>query len=245
MRGIFVTGTDTGVGKTVITAGVAAALRSEDMDVGVCKPVQSGHLAGDLEGDTMKLLALSGLEDAPAMVNRYSFSAALAPLVAARLEGRLISSEETIAHVAEMDKVHDALLVEGAGGFMVPLAEGWTVANLAASLGYPVLIVARPGLGTVNHTVMTAMIVQATGLEVAGVVLNGWGPQNDGICRDNAAMIEEFGGVKVLGMTPLLSGPLTCERLRAMINDHIHLGPIRRHLLPAVPTPPQEEEVRS
>lgn len=245
MRGIFVTGTDTGVGKTVITAGVAAALRSEGLDVGVCKPVQSGHLAGDPEGDTGRLLALSGLDDSAAMVNRYSFSAALAPLVAARLEGEVISSGEVLGHIAEMDGVHDSLLVEGAGGFMVPLAEGWTIANLAGSLGYPVLIVARPGLGTVNHTVMTAMIVQASGLEVAGVVLNGWGPDTDGICRDNAAMIEEFGGVKVLGMTPLLDGPLTCDRLRAMINDHIHLGPIRRHLLPATPTPPQEEEVRS
>ncbi|HEU4867643.1 MAG TPA: dethiobiotin synthase [Actinomycetota bacterium] len=243
MRGIFVTGTDTGVGKTVITAGVAAALRSEGMDVGVCKPIQSGHLATDPEGDTIQLLSLSGVEDAPAMVNRYSFSAALAPLVAARLEDQTISADEVIGHVAQMDGVHDSLLVEGAGGFMVPLAPGWTVANLAGTLGFPVLIVARPGLGTVNHTVMTAMMIQASGLEVAGVVLNGWGPDTDADSRDNAAMIEEFGGVNVLGMTPHLAGPLTTERLRGMINDHIHLGPIRRHLMPAVPTPPQEEEV--
>jgi dethiobiotin synthetase len=243
LRGIFVTGTDTGVGKTVITAGVAAALRSEGMDVGVCKPIQSGHLATDPEGDTIQLLSLSGVEDAPAMVNRYSFSAALAPLVAARLEDQTISADEVIGHVAQMDGVHDSLLVEGAGGFMVPLAPGWTVANLAGTLGFPVLIVARPGLGTVNHTVMTAMMIQASGLEVAGVVLNGWGPDTDADSRDNAAMIEEFGGVNVLGMTPHLAGPLTTERLRGMINDHIHLGPIRRHLMPAVPTPPQEEEV--
>jgi dethiobiotin synthetase len=243
LRGIFVTGTDTGVGKTVITAGVAAALRSEGMDVGVCKPIQSGHLATDPEGDTMQLLSLSGLDDAPAMVNRYSFSPALAPLVAARLEDQTISADEVIGHVAQMDGVHDSLLVEGAGGFMVPLAPGWTVANLAGSLGFPVLIVARPGLGTVNHTVMTAMMIQASGLEVAGVVLNGWIPDNDAVSRDNAAMIEEFGGVNVLGMTPLLGGPLTTERLRGMINDHIHLGPLRRHLMPAVPTPPQEEEL--
>jgi dethiobiotin synthetase len=243
LRGIFVTGTDTGVGKTVITAGLAAALRSEGLDVGVCKPIQSGHLATDPEGDTMQLLSLSGLDDAPAMVNRYSFSAALAPLVAARLEDQVISAEEVVGHVAEMDSVHDSLLVEGAGGFMVPLGPAWTVSNLAASLGFPVLIVARPGLGTVNHTVMTAMMVQASGLEVAGVVLNGWVPDTDTISRDNAAMIEEFGGVKVLGMTPLLTGPLTRERLRGMINDHIHLGPVRRHLMPAVPTPPQEEEI--
>jgi dethiobiotin synthetase len=90
---------------------------------------------------------------------------------------------------------------------------------------------------------MTAMMIQASGLEVAGVVLNGWGPDTDAISRDNAAMIEEFGGVNVLGMTPLLAGPLTSERLRGMINDHIHLGPLRRHLMPAVPTPPQEEEL--
>lgn len=243
MRGLFVTGTDTGVGKTVITAGVVAALRAEGLDAGVCKPIQSGHPAGDPAGDTMQLLTLSGLEDSPAMVNRYSFEAPLAPLIAARMEDTVISPEEAIGHVAALEGVHDSILVEGAGGFMVPLAEGWTVANLARALEFPVLIVARPGLGTVNHTVMTSMMIQASGLEVAGVVLNGWGPDNDRDIRDNAAMIEEFGGVKVLGMTPWLAGPLTAERLRKMITDHIHLGPIRRHLMPAVPTQPHEEEV--
>ncbi len=175
------------------------------------------------------------------MVNRYSFEAPLAPLIAARLEDVTISQEEVIAHIAAFYGVHDSLMVEGAGGFMVPLAERWTIADLAGTLGFPVLIVARPGLGTVNHTLMTAAMVKEIGLEVAGVVLNGWGPDTDRSSRDNASMIEDFGGVKVLGMTPLLQGPLTSERLRGMINDHIHLGPIRRHLLPAVPTPPQEE----
>ncbi len=241
MKGLFVTGTDTGVGKTIVTAGVTAALRHEGLDVGVCKPVQSGNRAADPGGDTMKLITLAGLEDSRAMVNRYAFEAPLAPLVAARLENVTISQEEVIGHIAAFSGVHDSLLVEGAGGFMVPLADRWIIADLAATLGFPVLIVARPGLGTVNHTLLTVAMVKEVGLEVAGVVLNGWGPDTDQSIRDNASMIEEYGGVKVLGMTPHLAGPLTSQRVRGMINDHIHLGPIRRHLLPAVPTPPQEE----
>lgn len=236
MRGMFVTGTDTGVGKTVVAAGVVAALRAEGLDVGVSKPIQSGNRAGDPDGDTMRLLALAGLDDPVDRVNLYAFAAPLAPQVAAGLEEVTVDRSRVLDHVLSAGR--DALVVEGAGGWMVPLAAGWTVADLAAELGFPVLIVARPGLGTVNHTVLTAGAVRAAGLEVAGVVLNGWGPDTDASRHTNAGLIEDYAGVRVLGMTPLIGGTITPERLRAMICDHIDLGPIRRCLAPeAAPVP--------
>lgn len=233
MRGLFVTGTDTGVGKTVITAGLASALRAEGMDVGISKPVQSGHRADDPEGDTMRLIRLGGVDDPAARVNLYAFQAALAPLVAARLEGAEIDPDLVLRHVRDSAAAHAAVLVEGAGGFVVPLAEHWTVADLAATLGLPVLIVARAGLGTVNHTALTALAVRRAGLEVAGVVLNGWDAGTDPSRSTNRALIEQFAGARVLGEIPRLDGPLNSERLRGMINDHVDLGLLRRHLAPA------------
>jgi dethiobiotin synthetase len=233
LRGVFVTGTDTGVGKTVVTAGLVAALRAEGRDIGVSKPVQSGNRAGDPEGDTMRLLTLAGMDDPPERVNLYAFEAPLAPLVAAELEAVEVDRRRVVEHVRASG--HDGVLVEGAGGWAVPLAPGWTVGDLASELGYPVLIVARPGLGTVNHTVLTANAVRHAGLEVAGVVLNGWDSGTDASRSTNARLIEEYGGVPVLGLAPRLDGAITTGRLRGMICDHIDLGPIRRCLAARVP----------
>lgn len=242
MRGVFITGTDTGVGKTVITAGLLQQLRSEGMDLGAVKPVQSGHRAGDPEGDTRRLIDLGGLEEGPGSVNAYALAAPLAPLVAARLEGVTIDPARVLEFVRACAARHDAVLVEGAGGWMVPLAQGWMVADLAAALGLAVLIVARPGLGTVNHTVLTVKAVRDAGLEVAGVILNGPQVLTDESRRSNAGLIEEFGGVRVLGTTPWLDVAPTPDRLRGMINDHIDLGPLRRHLVPAVEWVPARGE---
>ena len=230
MKGLFVTGTDTGVGKTVITAAVAAALRAGGVDAGICKPVQSGHRADDPDGDTSRLLAWSGVGDRPEQVNLYALEAPLAPLVAARGEGIVVEPDAVLRHVRAAGRLHEVLLVEGAGGFLVPLAERWTVADLAGALGMPVLIVARPGLGTVNHTLLTAMAVRQAGLEVAGVVLNAEDAGTGASRHTNRSLIEEFGGGRVLGVTPRLTGPLTGRRLRAMINDHMDLAPLRRLL---------------
>ena len=232
MRGLFVTGTDTGVGKTIVTAGLAGALRAEGLDAGISKPVQSGHAADDPEGDTMRLVTLSGLDERPDRVNLYSLKAPLAPLVAARMEGVCIEPGPVVEHVRRGASGREAILVEGAGGFLVPLAPDWTVADLAAALDLPVLIVARPGLGTVNHTLLTVIAVRRAGLQVAGVVLNGWDTGTDASRYSNAALVEEFARVRVLGQIPRLSGLLTPGRLRAMINDHVDLEPLRRCMTP-------------
>ena len=138
MNGVFVTATDTAVGKTVITAGLALALSAEGFDIGIAKPVQSGNLADDPEGDAMRLKALTGISESPEEIVASSFSASLAPLVAARLEGTEIHGDVLVDHVRALAARHQAILVEGAGGLLVPLAEGFTVADLAVALGLPV-----------------------------------------------------------------------------------------------------------
>jgi len=193
-RGYFVTATDTGVGKTFVTAGLAAALRARGRDVAVFKPVQSGALADDPAGDA----ALLGADCV------YAFLAPLAPLVAARAEGRRIELEPILERAQKLEQEHEILLVEGAGGLLVPLSDNLDVAGLAAALDLPLIVVARAGLGTVNHTLLTIEAARARGLEVAGVVLNG---DSDESTDDNPALIEARSGVRVLARIPRLAGP--------------------------------------
>ena len=190
----FVTATDTGVGKTFVTAALAAALRARYSDVAVLKPVQSGAAADDPNGDA----ALLGADCI------YAFAAPLAPLVAARAEGQTIELRPILERARELALAHEILLVEGAGGLLTPLADDLDLADLAVALGLPLVVVARAGLGTVNHTLLTIEAARARGLELAGVVLNG---RSDESTAENAALIEERSGVRVLAHVPRLADP--------------------------------------
>jgi dethiobiotin synthetase len=228
VRGLFVTATDTGVGKTVVTAALARALRARGIDAGVCKPVQSGNAAGDPDGDAMLLRSWSGVDDDVEEICPHAFAAPLAPLVAARLEGEALELEPLVQHVRRLAYRHDVVLVEGAGGLAVPVGEDWTIADLAAAIGYPLLIVARPGLGTVNHTALTATGARELGLQLAGVVLNGLRPETDASFETNAELIEAFARVRVVGVVPWIDEP---EALLDAVAEHCALDTLfRTHL---------------
>jgi dethiobiotin synthetase len=201
MRGLFVTGTDTGVGKTEVAAALVAGWRARGLDVGVMKPAQSG--VGDGEPtDADRLREAAGGGDPIALVCPYSLRAPLAPAVAARVEGVEISLPHLLACAAELSRRHAALVVEGAGGLLVPLTESHSYADLAVALGMPVLVVARAGLGTVNHVALTCEALRARGLAVAGVVLNRAVAASDPSEPHNAAEIERTTGVRVLASLP-------------------------------------------
>ena len=205
-RGLFVTATDTGVGKTVVTAALALALAARGRSPSVMKPVQTGNLVDDPAGDTMLLERWTGVP----VANVYAFEQPVAPLVAARAAGSAIE----LAPILERARaLPPPLLVEGAGGLLVPVGEDWTIAGLAHALGLPLVVVARAGLGTVNHTALTVRAARGEGLEVAGVVLNEHGSPPDASWETNAALIEELAAVPVLGRMPSLP-ELTRDALR-------------------------------
>ncbi len=201
MKGLFVTATDTGVGKTEVACAILRAERARGRDVVGMKPAQSGHDPSE-PSDAERLLAASGGAEPLEAICPYSFRAPLAPAVAARLEGKEISLQRIVGAARALAARHAAVLVEGAGGLMVPLAGSETYADLAVQLGLPALVVARAGLGTVNHAALTCEALARRGVTVAGIVLNRLGPVDDPSVPYNAAEVERLTGAPVLATLP-------------------------------------------
>lgn len=205
MRGLFVTGTDTGVGKTAVSCALAAHARSQGVRLAVMKPAETGCTDQNPE-DALALRAAAGSDDPLELVCPYRLPEPLAPAVAARRAGRKLSVAQVL-DCAQKLAADRPLLVEGAGGLLVPFTERETTAELIAALGLPVLVVARAGLGTINHTALTVEALRARKLPVAAVVLNAAVPELDLSAEDNAAEIARLAGVQVFGPTPFIADP--------------------------------------
>ncbi len=200
---IFVTGTDTGVGKTFVAAGLAAALRRRGADVGVMKPVASGSRG--VPGDARLLREASGVSDPFDLVSPIRLVPPLAPSVAARLSGRRVDLDRVWKAFQRLSALHETLIVEGVGGLLVPLRPRFTVAHLVRRLRLPLLIVTRPTLGTINHTALTVLAARAFRLRILGIVINHHERFRRGAAeRTNRAAIEEETGMPVLGEVPFL-----------------------------------------
>jgi dethiobiotin synthetase len=203
-RGIFITGTDTGVGKTIVAATLARLLRMNGVSVGVMKPVTSGcsEVSGQLVSDDALLLCQAAGIQVSDDVAPYRLREALAPAEAARIDGVRIDFSAIKASFDRLASHYQYVIVEGAGGLMVPLSGGLLIADLARELELPLLVVARPGLGTVNHTVLTCFAAQQLGLQVAGVIINGM-PEQPGLAEQGAPhQIGSICGAPVLGIWP-------------------------------------------
>ncbi len=202
-RGIFITGTDTGVGKTYVATGIARALRSSGVDVGVMKPAETGCRRVSrrlVPSDAVDLVKAAGVLDSIDRVCPYRFSKPLAPAVAAGIEGKNISLRKIVHAFDRLAEIHDFMIVEGAGGIMVPLSGEYLYLDLARDLHLPVVIVARPGLGTINHTLLTISVLKQHRIKIAGVVINHAMDKKRRLAeRTSPAAIEKISGIKVLG----------------------------------------------
>ena len=202
MRGLFVTATDTGVGKTVLSAALLAAARAEGRPVRAHKPVVTGledpaeiAARGAWPADHVLLAAVTGM--APEEVSPLRYGPAVSPHLAAELAGDVITPEQLIAAAAAFDQPGAGVIVEGVGGLLTPLAASFTVCDLAAALGLGLVIAARPGLGTINHTLLSLHVARAAGLDVRAVVLTPWPAEATVMQRSNRATIERLGEVAV------------------------------------------------
>lgn len=203
-HGIFITGTDTGVGKTYIAEKIASALTIKGVDVGVMKPAETGCRVRSgklMPADTLRLKAAAHCDDSLDLLNPYRFRKPLAPFVAARLEGKKINPPKIINVFQTLAQKHEFMIVEGAGGIMVPLTRCYTFCDLAFEIGLPVVIVARPGLGTINHTLLTISALRESGIPIAGVIINyAEAQRNSAAEMTNPGVISALSGVKILGI---------------------------------------------
>lgn len=200
MRGLFVTGTDTGVGKSVVAAAITAALSVAGRSPLPLKPLLTGLDDPPENGWPYdhELLA-SAAELAPEAVVLERFGPPVSPHLAAELAGQPVDVPALVRQIQGLaaDRV---AVVEGVGGVLVPLGEGWDVRRLARELGLAVVIAARPGLGTINHTLLTLEAARAVGLQVAGVVLTPWPTEPSAMERSNRESIERLGSVSTAGL---------------------------------------------
>ncbi len=170
-RGVFVTGTDTGVGKTRVSCALAIGLRQRGLDVGVMKPIETG-VDADGPQDALALRDASGSQDPLDEICPVALALPAAPAVAARDAGQPIALDRIERAFRRLRARHDCVVAEGAGGLLVPVTEALSMADLARRLGLPLLVVARAALGTINHTLLTLEAAVARGLPVHGVVLS-------------------------------------------------------------------------
>jgi dethiobiotin synthetase len=228
VRGLFVTATDTGVGKTVLSAALLAAMAAAGKPVRAFKPVVTGledpqeiAARGDWPADHELLAAGAGM--APEEVSPLRYGPAVSPHLAAELAGESIEPHALLAAVAETAAsaaettaggMQQTLIVEGVGGLLVPLREDYSVCDFAVALGLPVLIAARPGLGTINHTLLTLRVARDAGLEVRAVVMTPWPGAPTVLERSNRDTVARVGEVEV-HMLPRVRVPESAELAHA------------------------------
>ncbi len=244
-RGLFITGTDTGVGKTRVASAIARCLRQSGRRVGVLKPLSTGaERRGEelIPEDAWTLLAAIERDAPRDAVAPLIFEAAVAPAVAAILAGKPLRfkhvervTREAIEWWSERCEV---LIVEGVGGLLTPIAQRATVADLAASIGFPLLIVARRSLGTLNHTLLTVEAARSRGLAIAGLVFNEVEPNQIAPAEGEALddLVPRLDGVPILGRLPYREDPTTLSvslrfvewndvaaesRVPAMVSGHV------------------------
>ena len=205
-KSFFITGTDTGVGKTFVAAGLIRALKNQGIIVCPMKPSETGCRVSNgqlIPDDASKLIKVSGVDEPIDLINPYRFRKPLAPSVAAEIEGINIRKTVILNAYKKLAKKYDIIIVEGAGGIMVPLYRKYLFLDLVRDLNLPLLIVARPGLGTINHSLLTIEAARNKDIKILGVVFNDAAKSGKDLSfKTNSQVIARLGKVPVLGNVP-------------------------------------------
>lgn len=223
MRGLFVTGTDTGVGKSVVAAAICAALAARGQSVAAFKPVVTGTdepPEGGWPPDHELLAGAASAGQSPADVTPVTFGPPVSPHYAAELAGSApLDPARLLAAAGQAAARADLLVAEGVGGLLVPLTPGYLVRDLAVDLGLPVVVAARTGLGTISHSLLTVESARAAGLVVAGIVMTPWPDEPAPMELSNRATVERLAGVPVAGLPHTTPDGLAEAGARLPVSD--------------------------
>ncbi len=208
MTGFFITGTDTGVGKTVVTACLLALLKKRGLDVGVMKPIETGvdaKCSSSANSDAKFLMESAAIEDDLTEVCPVRLKPAASPYQAARMENKSIDIDEILAAFKTLSDRHPWMLVEGIGGLLVPIRRDYLVVDLIRDMGLPVILVCRYRLGTLNHSLLALDHLKRQQLEVRGVIFNQTGDL-DPVENEQPGLLKELSETPLLGGVPFIEG---------------------------------------
>jgi len=232
-KGFFVTGTDTGVGKTLIAAALIKAIGLLGMSVCGMKPIETGCTREGntlVPSDGMFLKNIASMDETLSDVTPCCFEHALAPIVAADMEGTTVNLNKVRSAFNDLTTAYQSIVVEGVGGLLVPLGKDYFILDLAKEMGVPLVVVARPGLGTINHTLLTVNYALKAGLKVAGIIIN-YTYQSEGSAAEetNPRVIKQLSPVPVIGVFPYLDD-MSDEALEKAVLKNLNMEIIKKYL---------------
>jgi dethiobiotin synthetase len=240
-KGFFITGTDTGVGKTVVGAGLARSLAEMGLKVGVMKPIETGI---NLNSPSPDLVTYEGtisdgaflakaalIEEKREIIVPFTYAEPLAPLVAARRISQPVNLEKIKKAWEYLSSKYDLVIVEGAGGISVPIKESYDMASLAFELGLPILIVSRPSLGTLNHTLLTVHYARSRGLEILGIIISGYNPETKDVAEiTNPSIMEEICNEEIIGIVPRKQSIKSPEDAAEAVRENVKIDVLLKKL---------------
>ena len=232
-KGFFVTGTDTGVGKTVIAVALIKALNLLGLRACGMKPIETGCIReGDvlIPSDGMFIKTVARMEENVRYVTPYCFENPLAPFPASEIESVSIDFSKILGAYKDLSRLYDAIVVEGLGGLLVPIKRDYFVLDLARDLGLPLIVVSRLGLGMLNHTMLTVNYAVKEGLDVAGIIINSHQPPKETLAEDtNPDILKQICPVPLIGIVPYLRD-LEISTIERAVVKNLDLEIIKRFL---------------
>ena len=223
LKAYFITGTDTGVGKTAITAGLAGSMRKLGINVGVMKPIASGipQKTGSKSSDVDIIMEASKTKDSEELINPVFLPIPTSPYDATKLLSLPVDMPLILTTFTKLLSVHDVLLVEGIGGIMTPITKNFFVAGMIKAMGIETIIVTRATLGTLNHTMMTHQLCKDYGIKVKGLVINNFDEKGTAAEKNAPITLHEITGLDILGVVPFIKDYNKIDTMIEMVGKKV------------------------
>jgi len=225
MKAYFITGTDTGVGKTSITAGLAGSMRKLGVNVGVMKPIASGipQKTGFKSSDVDIIVEASQTKDSEDLINPVFLPIPTSPYDATKLLSLPVDMPLILTTFTKLLSIHDVLLVEGIGGIMTPITKNFFVADMIKAMSIETIIVTRATLGTLNHTMMTYQLCKDYGIKVKGLVINNFDEKGTATEKNAPITLHEITGLDILGVVPFIKDYNKIDTMIEMVGKKVDI----------------------